>query len=178
MKMFNTALVKYGIEEEESDYRAHVSAVTKTVFVFETQRAVEYIKTSASCLRQREAWTGDIKTAQGYIISPNEITSMLEFEIPDDLIPPMGLIRRWSTSDKGVWAVNVVKNMFLMGLIRLPLIAMDVTDADLQIRGTDLIISPRFKIQVKCDLKAGKTELGGTGNLYIQTHECNPYRMR
>lgn len=39
---------------------------------------------------------------------------------------------------------------------------------ELQISGTDIVLTCNKRIQVKCDWR------GGNPYLYIQTHECNP----
>ena len=41
---------------------------------------------------------------------------------------------------------------------------------------TDLLVTASLRIQVKCDYRGGPRELGGSGNLFLQTHECNPLR--
>lgn len=50
-------------------------------------------------------------------------------------------------------------------------------DKELDIRGTDIIVSARRHIQVKYNAPAYLQEEGGTGNLFVQTHECNPLKI-
>jgi hypothetical protein len=45
----------------------------------------------------------------------------------------------------------------------------------LQIEGMDIIVNCKVKIQVKCDFTGGRKPLG-SGNLFLQTAECNPLR--
>jgi hypothetical protein len=49
----------------------------------------------------------------------------------------------------------------------------EVDDWEFQVRGVDLVLARRVTIQVKCDYNAGNA---GTGNLYIQTKECNLFK--
>ena len=50
-----------------------------------------------------------------------------------------------------------------------------VKEMDLQINGVDIVINMNTKIQVKCDYRGGPKAYGGTGNLYLQVRECNPF---
>ena len=79
------------------------------------------------------------------------------------------------TSIKGQWAVDIVKHSLKLGMVPFKFKVDEITDKDLQIKGKDIIAVNSFSIQVKCDWSAGPKEKGGTGNLYIQTHECNPH---
>jgi hypothetical protein len=87
-----------------------------------------------------------------------------------------------STSQKGQIAVNVVLKMLKDKYIPFPIIVEENTDAITQIKGTDIIlVSQKIRVQVKHDSRAswekgdGKYKRG-TGNLYLQTQECNPWR--
>lgn len=80
--------------------------------------------------------------------------------------------QRLSTTVKGRLALACVRDAFLNG--RLPLWCqphelIEVTDKVEQIKGTDLIVKPIRRIQVKADLPSA-----GTGNLYLQRGERNP----
>jgi hypothetical protein len=46
----------------------------------------------------------------------------------------------------------------------------------MQFEGLDIVVATRVRIQVKLDFRGGERELGGTGNLFLQTAECNPTR--
>jgi hypothetical protein len=52
-----------------------------------------------------------------------------------------------------------------------------ISSKSMQIDGSDIVVSNRVHIQVKCDFDAGQKLLGGTGNLFIQESECNPFRF-
>lgn len=49
----------------------------------------------------------------------------------------------------------------------------------IDIKGTDIYVttvSGKVKIQVKCDFIGGEIEYGGSGYLYLQTAERNPFK--
>jgi len=52
----------------------------------------------------------------------------------------------------------------------------EINERMMQISGIDVTMQDNMKIQVKMDYNGGDKRLGGTGNLYLQTAECNPYR--
>lgn len=175
----NTKLVEYGIQNESSDLRIHVCVIVKKICVFPieigrliTQRA-EVFK-----LRERPAYTDGIVTARGFLC-PWDLMPLLEWiDIPDDIMRKVAFEsspQRETTSSKGRKAVLIVTEMLKLHLIPISQSILEIDDADLQISGTDILVSTKVKIQVKCDWNAGQKELGGTGNLYLQTFECNPY---
>ena len=82
-----------------------------------------------------------------------------------------------TTSTKGLKAVAIVVAMLKQGMIALPLNTKVIDDKALQIKGTDVIVQNTLHLQVKCDFAAGPRDHGGTGNLFLQTQECNPYKL-
>lgn len=104
----------------------------------------------------------------------------LKDEAPDlfqDVYAKYRIARTMTTSTKGLLATNIVVALLRRNLIALPF-SIDVTDDKaLQISGTDILIHSKVRLQVKCDFNAGDRRLGGTGNLFLQTEECNPYRL-
>ena len=75
-------------------------------------------------------------------------------------------------SEKGNKAVNIVTKMIDLRLIAIPVKVSEVLDKKMQIKGVDILASALFKVQVKCDWRAGET-----GNLFLQTAEHNPYKQ-
>ena len=61
--------------------------------------------------------------------------------------------------------------MLKKNLIPVAFHIQEVTDRTMQISGTDILVSARYKIQVKCDWR-----VGDTGNIYLQTQERNPLK--
>jgi|TARA_R110000824_G_C14859724_1_gene641039 hypothetical protein len=163
------SLREHGIQTEDSDIRCHVAPGTRNVFVFRTAAALHVMGDGPERTASQPGVSG--VTGRGRVV-------------PWDAIPGMRRIRwysvEWwtwfardqSTSEKGAHAVQVVQH--LLGAGRFPLWCGDVDeskDATIQIAGTDIVVAGRWRIQVKCDYDAGP---GGTGNLFLQTAECNP----
>ena len=173
--MGNTALVQYGILEEKSDYRAHVCIAAMTAYVFPTEEGRRAIEGGNH--RTARAYQGDHVTAEGLLVPPDDINECQAVGIPEHWLVSLNFSESDSTTDKGEKAVKVVKGMLKKGMIALPLVANQIDDKDMQIEGVDIIVTGRVRIQVKCDYRGGDRRLGGTGNLFLQTKECNPYGL-
>ena len=169
----NSTLIDYGIYEEDSHIRAHVAPVVKIIYVFRTQEALKILDHSEYPEVPGFQPGVSFPTAKGKLVPPDDI--------PD--IRPI----RWdgypwwkyfdendSTEKKGKRAVLVVASIMRLGLFPLWFDAEEIKDIDVDIKGTDMIVWGKWRIQVKCDFRAGPKKLGGTGNLFIQTKECNP----
>jgi len=171
----NSSLVQYGIYEEDKDIiRCHVSIKTKRVYVFSVGdvRSLDIAK-----YKEVGASQSGIKTALGRLIPPSDILNIFECMIPETWIKKAEQYALSTTSIKGQIAVSITKELLKLGRIRLPLTISEVTDQQMQISGTDILILATIKMQVKCDWNAGHRNMGGTGNLFIQTHECNPFGL-
>jgi len=87
-----------------------------------------------------------------------------------------------STSVKGEWAVQVVRKLLQYGYFPLWGNTEIIDDLDIQIKGIDVIVTTRARIQVKCDFDGGEPRRPGpigqriTGNLFLQVAECNPFQ--
>lgn len=172
----NTTLVEHGILNEQSDLRAHVSVTAGTVYVFPTRAAAAWIEGLDSTRRKSltaSAYTKGIETARGYIVPITDIPRLI----------PVGarrLIEReqfrpnMSTSEKGDRAVRVVQSLLRIGWFPLPTDSTFVHDIEVQQKGMDLIVRGQHRIEVKCDYRGGTP---GTGNLYLQFAECNPWKQ-
>jgi len=170
----NTKLVDYGIQNEESDIRAHVSVTTKRVYVFETQSGRNAIEENEyECV---PTYTNGIITARGYKVPPRDIEGLRAIPIPSDVFNRAQFNLKDRTGKKGRKAVFVVRELIKRGMMSTVLNVQDVQDKDMQIKGTDVLVK-EAKVQVKCDWKSGPRAWGGTGNLYLQIAECNPYHQ-
>jgi len=171
METIAPSLRKHGIQTEDSDIRCHVAPGTRNIFVFRTAIANAVIASGLYPVRT---------AGQPGVIGVTGLGAIP----PWDAIPGIRRLRwysvEWwtwfardqSTSEKGAHAVQVVQH--LLGAGRVPLWCGDVDeskDATTQIAGTDIVVAGPWRIQVKCDYDAGP---GGTGNLFLQTAECNP----
>ena len=172
MSIGNTQLIEYGIQNEESDIRIHVCFGVGRIYSYETVHGADTIRNGR--YREIPVWQKGINTATGYAVPIDDLEHN-SIKIPDELMKE----DPGDVSDlnaKGCAAVDVVRKMLIMGMIPLPHIAKEVCEKDLQLSGCDIItISHELRIQVKCDYKGGDKHLGGTGNLFLQTKECNPF---
>lgn len=164
----------YGIIQENSNIRAHVGPVAKCVYVYKTSDMVRAIL--AKEYHKLPAYQKNFEGVTGY--GPVVPLSELNF-----VIPVMWRSVCWwdnfkedaDTGSKGREAVNVVAQLMRMGRFPFFVIPQEVTDIIMDIKGTDIIVSGKWRIQVKCDWKAGPKEVAGcSGNLFVQTHERNP----
>lgn len=170
--MNNTTLVPYGIREELGTIRAHVSVVSECVYIFPASVAIALIDSGK--YDQAPAKTGNIVTARGYLIPPRDIPGIRTIPLPPDLMETLDFRHEDSTSQKGNKAVRAVCYLLKIGCFPLCITGEEIEDPDLQISGTDILINLKTRIQVKCDWRAGPGP-NGTGNLYLQTEECNPF---
>ncbi|HEV8525665.1 MAG TPA: hypothetical protein VGQ71_14315 [Terriglobales bacterium] len=163
----------YGIQTEKSDYRIHVSPKTRRIYVFPTDAGIRAI--AGGQHRKAVVHTGGMPTAEGYLVPPRDIKGCRAISIPDDLLRALLAVEAGSTSQKGNKAAQVACEMLRRGLIPIVLEARDATEFGLQIDGVDITIDAKYSIQVKYDEAAGPREWGGTGNLFLQIAESNPY---
>lgn len=173
MSLGNTQLVRYGIQTEQSDIRAHVSMAANKVYVYRTEDGRQLANSGK--YRSLPVKTQGIVTAEGYIIPPRDIPGCRAIDIPEHY---RNSIRETdNTSEKGRKAVEIVSFLLTNGLFPIGMQPRVITETDLQIEGTDITVHAQARIQVKCDYKAGCKDHGGTGNLFIQTAECNPFKQ-
>jgi len=170
----DNSLVVYGIEQEKSDLRVHVSVMGRCVYIYPTQNAIERIK--AYKYPKGSAFTNGQKTGLGYLVPPHDIPGVRTIDVPDEILAQINFDPRDNTSMKGNKAVSVVRTLLLRGLFPLDSVSEIVEEKDMQISGWDITVKLNFRIQVKCDWKCGLGD-GCTGNLFIQIAERNPNKM-
>lgn len=177
-RLGNSLLVEHGIQTEVSDLRAHVCVLAKRVYVFRTSTALQTLDLGMQMgrYRQRSATQPGVNfaTALGYAVPVRDLQAIAVNA--GWLIGLQQFEERDSTSAKGKKAVNVVTQLIRIGWF--PLLAVhaeDTDDFDLQVLGVDVLVTGRWRIQVKCDYRGG-IGAGCTGNLFLQTQECNPLR--
>lgn len=169
----NSQLVDYGIQNEESDFRAHVGFACGICYVFETGVARTVVERGT--YPKVPAWQPgySFATAYGFLVPPDEVPRIKEVAIPGDIFHGYRPKKSDDTTKKGAAAVAVVKNLLFRGVF--PLYPKCLTPRDIQdIAGTDIIVTLNTRIQIKCDWSAGPKEHGGSGNLFLQVAECNP----
>lgn len=169
----NTVLVEYGIQNEQSDLRAHVSVVTGLVYVFSTLAGQVAVATGG--YRKVPVYTQGIVTAEGYLVPPQALTGCRKAFIPQQYKDSIKATD--STSQKGDKAVAIVLHLLRVGMFPLIAQALPVHAKDLQVSGTDILFAMQGRVQVKCDYAGGEIKYGGTGNLFLQFAECNPFKQ-
>lgn len=167
-----TMLHNYGIQNEESDLRAHVSVCNATVYTFLPSAAMDAINSHPE-IQARQAFQTGVKfaTANGYPMPIKYISGLSSIKIPQHIFMDANFLMSDSTSEKGNKAVFCIKEMLKRNLIPFDFNIEEVTDRTMQIKGTDILISAKYRIQIKCDWRVGET-----GNIYLQTQECNPLK--
>lgn len=175
----NNRLIDYGIQNDGSDFRVHVGYQAQHIYVFPTQAGRDAL--------EREQLRSELKrggqpgvnghTYEGYAVPISSIDNIQSILIPIDIYQKTPIYREMTTTEKGTRAVYVVVEMLKRQLIKLPINVSLVSDKDMQIQGTDILIHSRLRLQVKCDYLAGERQFNGTGNLFIQTAECNPRKL-
>jgi hypothetical protein len=171
-------LINYGFQNERSDLRIHVAPRSRLVFVFPTAAAREL-----DLQKYRKTWARQdgvgYKTAEGYLVPPHDIrdlhtVKLFEKHWWDGFDEPWHLL---STTEKGNLAVELT--IRLLKEARIPLSAHNSVKCarlDVQREGIDILLTGEWKIQVKHDKKAGKSQFGGTGFLFLQVAELNPLK--
>jgi len=173
----NKQLISYGIEQwkETCDLMFHVSVVTKRVYRYEPKNAWEVIRSGN--FPQRNVRTGEVITAQGWLVPPYAIQGCVGIVIPIPIFHDAYFHKMDGTSIKGKKAERIVREMILKGYLSLVIGVVEANNKELQLDTVDLIPLIALNPQVKCDWNAGPRELGGTGNLFIQEKECNLLKL-
>lgn len=168
-------LVDYGIFNEISDYRLHVCPQAKRIYIFPTAAAREAL--AHKNYPKRPAYTGTTLTAYGYLVPPADIPHCYVIQPLPDFWKIATIREDMTTSEKGNAAVMLVKAAFEGGLIPIHLAVEIVTDYNDQQGGLDVKVQGHARLQVKCDLRGGEKEAGGTGNLFLQVAEINLHKQ-
>jgi hypothetical protein len=177
----NTQLVEHGIQNEHSCIRAHVCPIVQRVYVFPTQAAIELIGSGSYLAVPGYQKSIDVPTAMGYLVPPMDIPGCVALCVRDLAWEHMSFSDTDSLFSKGRKATVFVLQMIKRGLFPLPAFGEEISEQDLQVNGEDIVIHANtlchndIIVQVKCDFKGGEADLGGTGNLYLQIAECNPF---
>jgi len=177
----NTKLVEYGIQTEQSDLRAHVCVNARQVYVYPTKKGIEAINTGNFRKMPASQPGAAFPTAEGFLVPPNLIWGCIPINAAWAM-ERVGIIDySASTSLKGDWAVMVVRHLLSKGWFPMWGTSEVISELDIQIKGIDLIVTSKARIQVKCDYEGGTPKRVGrlgervTGNLFLQTAECNPF---
>lgn len=167
-------LLEYGIQTEKSFQRAHVCYLAGKIYTYKTICGVDAVNSGKYPSRYAsQPGVGGAFTAKGYCVPPGQIEGCRMVPIPRPLMSRYPITQEQSTSKKGSQAVAIVQALMRNGLFPFFVSPIEVFDHKMQVSGTDIYVEGSFCVQVKCDLRGGEG-VGCTGNLYLQTHECNP----
>ena len=172
-----SGLINHGIHNEESQLRVHVCPLVRRIYVFPTQCGIDALDKG---IPKNGYQTGiDYPTAYGKCVPPFAIKKCVALQVNPSVWEYWKFKETESTSEKGEKAAKLIKAMILEGMFPLPIAvgARDELPMSIDIKGTDILVFIKggiIRLQVKCDYRGGEKELGGTGNLYLQTAECNP----
>lgn len=166
-------LVPYGIQNEKSSLRIHVCVRAGCLVIFKTS-VVAWLVEQKSYPR-KEVLTRGIVTAIGYTIPVEDIPDVITVNIPPALLHDDDLYSK-DTGTKGTAAERLALTMIRRGWFPPETFVGLIDDEHIQIDGADIHIE--ILIQVKCDAPGGPRKNGGTGNVFIQIAERNPFNKR
>jgi hypothetical protein len=173
----SNGLFAHGIQNEDSDIRAHVGVRARTVFVFRTEEARRLVEGRDQASGRFAGQSGvNGPTAFGFPVALSEFHDLRRIEYPGCCFWA-GWTNDLDTSRKGRRAVYVVTSLLSQGRFPLWIACAESKDRAVQIAGTDIVVCCKQRIQVKCDYNAGDAP-GCTGNIYLQTAERNPLKLR
>lgn len=168
--MGNSVLVRHGIQTELSDYRLHISFAYAKAYFFPTEAGRIALEAGLGEPFKATQPGVNIITGTGRRVMWTDIEDCHEIPFSPIWLARVQCKTNDSPSSKGQKAVKIARWLLLDGAVPLPITITEVTDKEIQIRGMDLMVTARVRIQVKCDYWAKKFGLA------LQTHECNPLR--
>lgn len=168
-------LFESGICTERSDIRAHISVVNSTIYVFQTAHGIRAIERLSPPIATAGQPGVEGVTASGWKVPWNAIED-IRCVRPVHWNQWCDFRETMSTSEKGKLAVRCVQYAMEMGRFPIWLLADEDDRESVQIKGTDILLFCKKRIQVKCDWRCGERPRG-TGNLFLQKTERNPLRL-
>lgn len=169
--METNVLTDYGIKNEGSIARVHVCFQVRQMYSFGTAAAIVAME---GC-QKRLAFQEGIVTAEGHLVRPRDILGCRQTAIPDVLMEhDPGT--NGELGNKGRAALAVAMQAIRWGMVPLPLVCEEIVSVREQRNGGDICFEAGV-VQVKCDYRGGPEMLGGTGHLYIQVAESNPFHI-
>lgn len=163
-------LFESGIQTEDSDIRAHVSGTNKTIYVFPTIEGVGAIeKYDPPMVSAGQPGVIGV-TATGWLVKIDWINDLRALKFPSWPYWDK-LSTEKTTSGKGRFAVECVLSSMRLGRFPFWIDASEDDRENVQLKGTDILVFARKRVQVKCDYRSGET-----GNLFLQKAERNPLK--
>lgn len=168
-------LFAYGIADEQSDIRAHVCVQVRRIYVYATEDMKALLKRRT--YPEKSAEQDSVITARGYLVPPFDIPTCREFQLPPALWEKYRITLDMPPDVRGRIAERLVYVTMREAIVAIPLQTKTVADRVLQQQGHDIAVRFSGSVQVKCDYRGGRRDLGGTGNLFIQIAELNPKKL-
>ena len=166
-------LYEYGIMQYEADFEIHISSIHAFFFPISEGRNIVNRKIGKERYVTVKYKAREIITACGRIPPFEAFCELQRVKIPEHIKEKIGWPpSKWDDESlKGRLAKQIADEMLKEGYFKIPMRRLgDVTRKGEQILGKDQISWGTYVFQTKCDLPADYT-----GNLFIQTHECNPF---
>lgn len=177
-------LVWYGIQDEDSHFRAHMTK--DKVFIFYTGDAQKLLERTDLKIGTATQPDWPEPTGLGILCpwgKPRKEPCVFKRKRNGRDIFWVKDVKRWQskrpfnelwgTSKKGRYALACIKHLVVNGRFPLPDSPQKTTLKE-EIAGSDIKLhSNDQKIQIKCDWPASRT-----GNLYLQTAEFNPFKHK
>ena len=165
-------LFDYGAHNESTHIRAHVAVLAQTLYVFPTASAVAVMRNFKKASAYQPGVEGH--TAEGHLVPWKSIPHIRALTISPNRLD--GFTDGLSTTEKGERACAIVAAFLRAGRFPLWLDGDIIGDQEMQIQGVDILVKGMWKIQTKCDYRAGESSVDSrcTGNIFIQTAERNP----
>jgi len=150
-----------------------------TVYVYPTKHMLSLLKGKTYKLSTAKQPGYDGITAEGWIVPITDVPELRILKFNScSLWKDFGCTQHAiSTTKKGEIACDIVMQLLHLGRFPLWIKSRIKDDKDLQIKGTDIFVDGKWRIQTKCDWLAAPKIDGGTGNLFIQTKELNPLKL-
>jgi hypothetical protein len=174
----NIPLKPYGILQEQSDIRVHVSISTRAFYVFKTAGVRDLIISNPDKYKIAKAKQPGVVgvTAEGWLVPVEDVPDLRRVEWNEGGFPWWdSFSEEDATSEKGRKATMMVKFLLKKGLIPLWAESEEPSDNNIQIMGVDIILIKNLRLQVKCDWRCGPRP-DGSGNFFIQKAEINPMK--
>lgn len=170
-------MYEYGINNVTADYMIHVCTNVGKVYIYETDRGREAIDSGEFPRRTVRDKFGR-KTAYGNIVPVDSIPGMSTIDIPKPINRLLGPKKGDSKSEMGNKAARIAAVIIHRETLHGATSASHVPVGDpRQMQGIDLVTDNGITYEVKLDKPGGEKGLGGTGNLFLQTHERNYYQQ-
>ena len=175
-KLGNTELFEHGIQTEKSEWRVHVSfSGDPCTHYFKTSNGLEACRHPDTRTRTARQPGVNFDTAKGYIVPMCVIKGGWHCLVPRGIAKKYRVSETDTTSFKGNAARDIVAEMIKLDLFENMTTRLGggnvqyTEDLEMEYAGVDLIVTATSLIQVKCDYRADVT-----GNVFLQTEECNP----